>query len=223
MDHPQTAAATAAATAAVAPESDATREANAWFALARAFSPPSGWPQDLPQTLRAAFADLGAEAARAAGTCAAAVETCPDPLALARAHAALFVGPFAVAAPPWASFYLDPEQRLMGPVAEAAAEAYAEAGLTMTGAQAEPPDHITHALEFMYYLAFREATLGEPVWRERRARFWREHLGRWLPRFLAAMEKGVGDSDFYRNLVALARAAAVMADAAHGAAAPAPT
>jgi len=204
--------------AAAEPVIDATREANLWFALTRAFSPPSSWPQDLPELLRAAFSDLSAEAACAAEACAAAVEECADPLVPARAHAALFVGPFAVAAPPWASFYLDPEQRLMGPVANAAAEAYAEAGLAMTGAQAEPPDHITHALEFMYYLAFREATLGDPVWRERRARFWRGHLGRWLPLLVAAMEKGVGDSDFYRSLVALSRAVAAATDATLGAA-----
>jgi len=199
------------------PAADATREANAWFALARAFGPPSGWPQDLPDLLRAAFAPLGAEAARAAETCATAIEACADPLAMARAHAALFVGPFSVAAPPWASFYLDPEQRLMGPVAGAAAEAYAEAGLTMTGAQAEPPDHITHTLEFMYYLAFQEAVTGDAVWRARRERFWREQLGRWLPRLVAAMETGVGASDCYRALIALSRAMAAGADATLGA------
>lgn len=204
--------------AAADPVINATREANVWFALARAFSPPSGWPRDLPELLRAAFRDLGAEAARAAEACAAAVKDCAEPLAMARAHAGLFVGPFTVAAPPWASFYLDPEQRLMGPVAGAAAEAYAEAGLTMTGAQAEPPDHITHGLEFMYYLAFREATTGQAVWRARRERFWREHLGRWLPLLVAAMEKGGVVSDFYSNLVALSRAVVTMADATLGAA-----
>ena len=51
----------------------------------------------------------------------------------------------------------------------------------------DAPDHVTHELEFMYYLAFSQATTGEEAWPDRQVRFWREHLGRWLPQFAKAV------------------------------------
>ena len=121
------------------------------------------------------------------------------------AFAKLFLGPFEVDAPPYASLYLDPEHRLMGPVSLAVAEAYAEAGLgpVAEGAR-DAPDHITHELEFMYFVAFQSAHTAEPIWIERGVRFWRTHLGAWLPQLATSIEDS-GRHSFYDALGALLR------------------
>ncbi len=105
------------------------------------------------------------------------------------AHARAFLGPFELLVAPWASFYLEREPQLMGAVSQHAAQAYAEAGLAPGNQLLDAPDHVTHELEFMYYLAFNEATTGDAVWAARQTRFWQEHLGRWLPRFADAVSR----------------------------------
>ena len=54
----------------------------------------------------------------------------------------LFVGPGPVAAPPYASVYLEPERRLMGEAALFAREAYAALGLVSPWQGSLPDDHI---------------------------------------------------------------------------------
>ncbi|MFO7905903.1 MAG: molecular chaperone TorD family protein, partial [Pirellulaceae bacterium] len=119
-------------------------------------------------------------AAKTAQTWVAALA---DREALARAHARLFLGPFEILAPPYASLYLDPSRRLMGQFSRQAETAYAEAGLALGPGPREAPDHIAHELEFMYYLVFQEVADGHGVWADRQRRFWMSHLGRWLPDF----------------------------------------
>jgi TorA maturation chaperone TorD len=160
----------------------AVARANAYHVLAQAFRDPEEWEPTLPATLREGLAHFGpalrARAAHAADAWEAALRE-REPAAVA--HARLFLGPFELEAPPYASLYLDPERRLMGRVGQEVAHAYAEAGLGPGPGPREAPDHVTCELEFMYFLAFREATTGEPAWAERQGRFWRSHLGGWLP------------------------------------------
>jgi TorA maturation chaperone TorD len=127
-----------------------------------------------------------------------------DELALRVDHAALFVGPFALAAPPYGSVYLEERGALMGDTTRAAQAAYAAAGLTVT--LPEPPDHVAVELEFMHYLADQErraATRGDGGEAERLAgeerRFLIEHLGAWAPAFCAAV-KQAARTRFYRLL-----------------------
>jgi TorA maturation chaperone TorD len=184
----------------------AALRANAFFTLARAFDQPEAWPEGVADLLREHFAATDADTAAQAAALAEAVEADADREAITRSYAALFIGPFTIAAAPWATYYLDPEQKLLGPVSEYAANAYVEAGLAPSEERNESPDHVAHELEFMYFLGFEEASGGDPVWLERQQRFWREHLGRWLPQLAAVIEKEAGESVYYARLAKLTAA-----------------
>jgi TorA maturation chaperone TorD len=121
------------------------------------------------------------------------------------AHARLFLGPFEIQAPPYASLYLGSERRLMGQVSREVANAYAEAGLEPGPGPREAPDHVTCELEFMYFLAFQEATTADPRWADRQRRFWQTHLGRWLPELAKHMAKADAHA-FYNALARLLEA-----------------
>jgi putative dimethyl sulfoxide reductase chaperone len=165
-----------------------TVRANMYYALSRAFEAPRLWDEEWPELLAEALAEapelspqLREKILRLAEDALVARE------ATAIAHAKLFLGPFEILVAPWASFYLEPEPKLMGPVSQYAASSYASAGLGPGGALKDAPDHVTHELEFMYYLSFSDAASGESIYHESQVRFWREHLGRWLPRFAEAV------------------------------------
>jgi TorA maturation chaperone TorD len=163
---------------------------NVYFGLAAAFGPPESWDRELSELLARATADLPDPLPGLGADLAAHMERLLDDRGAAVLdYARLFFGPFEILAAPWASFYLEDEPRLMGPSSAYAAHAYAEAGLTPKGDSREAPDHVTRELEFMYFLAFEEARTGDAVWTSRRTRFWREHLGRWLPEFADAIGK----------------------------------
>ena len=177
--------------------------ANISHALARAYDRPDSWPADISAILEDAFAPCGGTMRELAQAMAKDIAGGMNDLSIV--HARLFVGPFAVEAAPWASFYLDPEKQLMGPISLYAAEAFAEAGLGPVNGAGDAPDHITRELEFMYFLAFQEATTGAQEWLERQQRFWREHLGQWLPQLADALASTATDSLFYLHLSKLTR------------------
>jgi TorA maturation chaperone TorD len=125
-------------------------------------------------------------------------------------HAALFVGPFALKAPPYGSIYLEANHALMGDTTLAAAARYAAAGLTVT--LHEPADHIAVELEFMHYLATLGAQAAERGDGDEAARlgdeqrcFLTEHLGAWAPAFCEAITCGAA-TRFYRSLAECLRA-----------------
>jgi putative dimethyl sulfoxide reductase chaperone len=110
-------------------------------------------------------------------------------------HAALFVGPYKLKAPPYGSVYLEKGYGLMGDTTLAAMSCYAENGLELT--LREPADHIAVELEFMHYLSFlSSAALAEADQEEttrlaqRQQRFLAEHLGAWAPIFCVAVKNG---------------------------------
>lgn len=181
----------------------AAASANAYYALARALDRPDRWPDNLEDLLRESFAILDVETEPLVRSL---IEGARDRQALTVEHARLFLGPFEIQAAPWASSYLDPERQLMGPYSRYAAEAYAEAGLAPGDGPTDAPDHVTHEMEFMYFLAFQEATEKDELWRQRQERFWRQHLGRWLPSFADTLADAGSDSAFYGALARLARA-----------------
>lgn len=75
---------------------------------------------------------------------------------LAVAHAKLFVGPFALRAPPYGSLYLESQKRLMGDSTMEVLNMYRKAGLALSGDFKDAPDHIAAELEFMYFLIAKE-------------------------------------------------------------------
>lgn len=195
----------------------AAARANAFYALSRGFDQPLRWPADLAAFARTAFDPLGAAAAGAASRLADAIDAAVDRDAVAATHARLFVGPLRLDAPPWASAYLEPDGQLMGAASAYARSAYAEAGLDTT-TRHEAPDHVAFELEFIDYLAFREVETGDATWFERQARFWREHLGVWLPRLLALVRDGAGGVAVYAALAELGAACAARFDAVYASA-----
>ena len=110
-----------------------------------------------------------------------------DREALSLAYAKLFLGPFEILAPPYASFYLEPDHRIMGYVSNQVAQLYAEAGLKPGPGPREAPDHAALEWEFVYFLTHQYLSTGEPIWRDRRTSFVRDHLARWMPEFCAAI------------------------------------
>ncbi len=122
--------------------------------------------------------------------------------ALQVAHAALFVGPFELLAPPYGSVYLDEGQRVMGDSTLAVGAQYAAVGLSEQQAGQGPPDHIATELEFMYYLAFQQVTREDPDHLYRQAAFLTEHLALWVPPFTARIREAA-QSAFYTALAEL--------------------
>ncbi len=178
----------------------ASSRANVFYALARALEPPRSWHADLPGLLASTLGAMPEPLPKLGARLSCQVsEILEDRQQAAIDHAKLVLGPFEILAAPWASFYLEEEPRLMGPTSLYAARAYADAGLAPGEKLKDAPDHVTHELEFMYFLAFSEATTGDSVWIDRQAVFWREHLGRWLPKFAEALADAAVHP-FYRTL-----------------------
>lgn len=123
----------------------------------------------------------------------------------------LFIGPYKLAAPPYASLYLEAEPAIMGRSTLEVLRLYEEAGFVLSPSFRDLPDHIVAELEFMALLCEREqkARQGRDISEvalviAREATFLKHHLSRWIPRFssriLAATEM-----PFYRALALLAQ------------------
>lgn len=152
--------------------------------LSRALWTPREMTGEEPASLRAiptgALGPAGAAVAHLADEWEAALT---DRTAMSVAYARLFLGPFEILAPPYASFYLEPDQRIMGQVTNTVAEMYADAGLKPGAGPREIPDHAALEWEFVYFLTHQSLTTGEDIWSRRRASFIADHLSRWMPDF----------------------------------------
>ena len=143
------------------------------------------------------------EAAAAASAMAAALGGQSEE-ALRVDYAALFVGPFTLIAPPYGSVYLDKGRRVMGDSTLQVLRFYQDAGLAVE--IDEPPDHVAVELEFLYYLADREASAlaagreGEAAeLREMQARFFFTCFGPWVYEFCRVIRRGTANP-FYLAL-----------------------
>ena len=96
----------------------------------------------------------------------------------------LFVGPTALQAPPYASYYLEPEQQLMGKSTLKVRRLYEMAGLVSSLQGFLPDDHLGVELD----AALGLLTLAERFDVEEPRALWRyflhEHLESWVPCFL---------------------------------------
>lgn len=190
--------------------SDPNRRSAVAFALARALGAPAGWPDGFADLLRQSFAagvpplpGLAGELAEAVEAAGAAAGGLAD---VAVRHTKLFVGPFRPAAMPVASAWLERRDDEPAAVVLAAQRAYAEAGLD-TAAIHIAPDHVVAELEFLCHLAWQETATGDPVWRDRQVRFWRDCLGPWLGRFAAGLRQAAADDPVYGAAARLLAAA----------------
>lgn len=158
--------------------------------LSLAISSPLDFTDDQPQRLRELHADAPDAWKPAIASLAEAWdEALKDRDALTLAYAKLFLGPFEILASPYASFYLEPDQRLMGQVSNEVANVYADAGLMPGPGPREAPDHAALEWEFVYFLTHQYVTTGEADWLEGRDRFIRSHLARWMPALCMAVSQ----------------------------------
>jgi DMSO reductase family type II enzyme chaperone len=93
---------------------------------------------------------------------------------------------------------------------EEAVRYYNHFGLSLSEAQRELPDHVTTELEFLHYLAFREAEAlhaGTDAGAYRRAQrdFIARHPGRWIPKLRAKLAEEGAMRFFTALVVALDR------------------
>lgn len=125
-----------------------------------------------------------------------------DPQVLSLAYARLFLGPFEILAPPYASFYLEADQQIMGNVSQQVARAYADAGLKPGAGPREAPDHVSLEWEFVHYLTHQFLATGESDWLEKRQAFYDQHMRRWM----FALARGITAANlhpFYNALAAM--------------------
>lgn len=120
--------------------------------------------------------------------------------------ARLFVGPYALLAPPYGSVYLDGERQVMGNSTMDVCMRYGNAGLELAAHFKEAPDHIAAELEFMHFLIFKEieATLRYDMDRaieyvDQQGAFLKNHLAVWVPLFARHVVENA-TTDFYKHL-----------------------
>lgn len=119
-------------------------------------------------------------------------------------HAALFVGPFELLAPPYGSVYIEKKRTVMGDSTMFATRCYQEAGLSVE--VKEPGDHIAIELEFMALLcgkeveAVREDRAEEAIsFQGMQNRFYHQAMAPWVDEFCLAVEAGT-KNEFYLGL-----------------------
>jgi TorA maturation chaperone TorD len=173
-------------------------QANLYLLLGKAFSLPGGLDSGLADDLEALIPDLPASLQESAEAFAGnwRQETSD---AKALAFSRLFLGPFEILAPPYASFYLEPDQRVMGEVSQWVATQYDKGGLQPCDGPREVPDHVALECECMYFLLFQSITTGEGAWEEQ-IQLFRRHLAQWIPAFANAVRKA-GLHPFYSSAV----------------------
>ncbi len=105
------------------------------------------------------------------------------------------------AAPPYESFYMDPNGQNRAWIATQLEQEYAEAGLALSPSLKDMPDHIAVELEFMSFLCASEAQAWETDTqeenaqaRERQRTFVDRHLGKWFPKFARRIKEAAPES-----------------------------
>lgn len=92
-------------------------------------------------------------------------------------------------APPYESFYIEPQGWVTGWILAQLEREYDRVGLALSPSSGEPPDHVAVELEFMAFLCDREARAWEEDLEKdiqclkRQRDFLDRHLGRWFPLF----------------------------------------
>lgn len=183
------------------------RRSDCYRLLSACFYPPSEavlTEKNLLANLRERLHPLAPEAAEHCELIQKAI-LCADSTELAVEHAALFIGPNMLKAPPYGSVYLEEGRRLLGDTTMAVQKIYQDFGLEITLIDA--PDHIIFELEFMSYLCGRTVELAitgasaqeQADLLKQQRDFLVQFLIKWVPPFCQAMRMGT-DSPFYQGL-----------------------
>lgn len=185
--------------------------AEIYRSLAECYHPPAAATAARVRGLGRHLKSVCPRASGAADRMEAALLGYETPHDLSVDHARLFVGPFALLAPPYGSVYLDGDRQVMSASTLDAAARFREAGLDLAPGFAGTPDHIAAELEFMYFLIFKERealTTGDHDrahrFRGMQNAFLLEHLATWVPRFTRETETQA-QTRFYQNLAAATR------------------
>ncbi|ACY85026.1 Tat proofreading chaperone DmsD [Edwardsiella piscicida] len=125
----------------------------------------------------------------------AALLCAPAQESLASAYQRLFIGPHALAAPPWGSVYLDRESVLFGESTLALRHWMHAQGISWQSDAREPEDHIGILLLLTAWLAE-----GQP---QQLPALLQQHLLPWGGRYLTLLQQGA-DHPFYQGLASLA-------------------
>ncbi|QWA13058.1 Tat proofreading chaperone DmsD [Sodalis ligni] len=115
----------------------------------------------------------------------------------AEAYQRLFIGPYALPAPPWGSVYLDKENVLFGESTLNLRRWLRENGITMQQSGNEPEDHIGMLLLLSAWLAEQHQDESLDI-------LLAQHLFPWCFRFLELLEIHAGHS-LYLGVAKLAR------------------
>ena len=122
------------------------------------------------------------------------------------AYAKLFVGPFALAAAPYGSVYLDEGRRVMGDSTMEVIKWYQQEGLVRSDDCRDLPDHIAIELEFVSFLIYKEINALEnsdshaaDEYAAKRQSFTQALLCPWVPGFCEKIKEGT-DNAFYAAL-----------------------
>ena len=145
-----------------------------------------GWKSEWPYLTANAAADIEALLQQSLSE----EESCEE------AFQRLFVGPYALPAPPWGSVYLDKESVLFGDSTLKLREWMRQHGVEPHLAQAEPEDHIGLMLMMASWLAQNDARHLDA--------FLAGHLLPWSSRYLALLEQGAVHP-FYQAVARLAQ------------------
>ncbi len=123
---------------------------------------------------------------------------------LAVEYASLFVGPFELKAPPYASVYLENNRKVMGDTTMETMKLYQDAGLEHDAN--EPADHIAIELEFLYHLIsseleadFKNDKKEVSFMREHQKTFLTHYLGKWIYNFCSSIKSG-SKKGYYHSL-----------------------
>ena len=185
--------------------SDATTRGNCFKLLAACFyEPERDWfiEEQLCTNLQRLLDGWASGAAKAASNMSLGLNAA-DQHNLSVDHAALFVGPFELIAPPYGSVYLEKNRTVMGDSTMQVQRRYRDAGMAVD--IQEPPDHIAIELEFMHHLCMKEAesiASGDQQeaekFRAMQRDFYRNAL-HWVPQFCSAVREG-STNYFYSEL-----------------------
>ncbi|MFC0229194.1 Tat proofreading chaperone DmsD [Serratia aquatilis] len=120
-----------------------------------------------------------------------------QPETLAEAYQRLFVGPYALPAPPWGSVYLDRESVLFGDSTLRLRQWLRVNGIEAQRQQNEPEDHIGTLLMMAAWLA-------EEHQQTMISALLAQHLLPWAPRYLELLQQHAGHP-FYKGVAQLAQ------------------
>lgn len=113
-------------------------------------------------------------------------------------YSRLFMGPFKLFAPPFASIYLEDKWEVMGRSTQVIESFYQQAGLSVN-THSEPVDHISLQLEFMYYLNRKWNETKDGNLLNLQKEFLYKILTHWIPKFNEALQQNAS-LEFYKIL-----------------------